>query len=438
MRYENGGDIDASEIVELQREYLFPCVATMYEAPLVVVRGRGMCVTDADGADYLDFFGGILTVSVGHCNEAVNKAVTEQNHTLQQVSTLYITEPQVRLAVKLAEVTPAGPQKSFFTNSGTEANETAVLLARRATGRSDVIALRHGYSGRSETTQNLTAHSHWRSIASSVPYVKHAHNAYCYRCAFGLSYPACDLRCAKDVEELIQTTTNGEIAAFMAEPIQGVGGYITPPKEYFEEVLRIIRKYGGLFICDEVQTGLGRTGEAFCGIDHWGVQPDLITFAKGLGNGLPIGATIATSEVADSLTGLSISTFGGNPVSCRAALATIEYIEENDLIRNARLQGERMREGLENLQRRHACIGDVRGMGLMLGLELVDPDSADGKAPDAEKARSVCEAARGSGLLIGKGGLYGNVVRLTPPLVVSASEVDQAVEVLDRAFAETV
>ena len=412
-------------------------MATAYEQPLVAVRGRGMYLTDADGVDYLDFFGGILTVSVGHCNEAVTKAVVEQTRTLQHVSTLYVTEPQVRLAEKLAEVTPGALKKSFFTNSGTEANETAVLLARRATGRSDIIALRHGYSGRSETTQNLTAHSQWRSIASSVPYIKHAHNAYCYRCAFGLTYPACDLRCAKDVEELIQTTTNGEIAAFMAEPVQGVGGYITPPKEYFQEVLRIVRKYGGLFICDEVQSGLGRTGAAFCGIEHWGVQPDIVTFAKGLGNGLPIGATVATADVADSLTGLSISTFGGNPVSCSAALATIDYIEQNDLIGNARAQGERLRDGLELLQEKNRCIGDVRGLGLMVGLEIVDPESGDGKEPDAERAHAVLEAARRLGLLVGRGGLYGNVVRLTPPLIVSANEVDKALEILDRAFAPT-
>ena len=303
-------------------------------------------------SNYLDFFGGILTVSVGHCNDVVTKAVVEQNQTLQHMSTLYVNEPQARLAKKMADLTPGKLKKSFFTSSGTEANETAVMLARRATGRSDIIALRHAYSGRSEVTLNITAHAPWRTIPSSIPYIKHAHNAYCYRCAFGLKYPDCGLRCAKDVEELIQTTTNGEVAAFMAEPIQGVGGFVVPPKEYFAEVLGIVRKYGGLFICDEVQTGLGRTGEAFCGIEHWGVQPDIMTFAKGLANGLPIGATVATPEVADSLKGLSISTFGGNPVSCTGALATIDYIEKNDLIRNARIQGDRLREGLPGRFRR--------------------------------------------------------------------------------------
>jgi 4-aminobutyrate aminotransferase-like enzyme len=427
--------VDAEEIGRLQKEYLFPCVSTYYEEPLVLVRGQGMYLTDAQGTDYLDFFGGILTVSVGHCNEAVTRAVVEQNETLQHVSTLYVNVPQAELAKKMAEITPGKLKKSFFTSSGTEANETAVLLARRATGRSDIIALRHAYSGRSEVALNITAQAPWRSIASSVPYIKHAHNAYCYRCAFGHTYPACDLRCARDVEELIQTTTNGEIAAFMAEPIQGVGGFVVPPQDYFKEVLRIVRKYGGLFICDEVQTGCGRTGKAWCGIEHWGVEPDIMTFAKGLANGLPMGATIATPEVADSLTGLSIATFGGNPVSCTGALATIEYIENNDLVHHAQVQGDRLRHGLEALKDKYSSIGDVRGLGLMQAIEVIDPTSTEGKAPDPKKVLKVFEATRRAGLLIGKGGLFGNVIRLTPPLIVSASEIDEALAVIDEAFA---
>jgi len=225
------------------------------------------------------------------------------------------------------------------------------------------------------------------------------------------------------------------VAAFMAEPIQGVGGFVTPPKEYFQEVLRIVRKYGGLFVCDEVQTGSGRTGKTWCGIEHWDVEPDIMTFAKGLANGLPIGATIATAAVADTLTGLSISTFGGNPVSCRGALATIEHIEKNDLVRSAEVQGERLRKGLEALKDKYPSIGDVRGMGLMQALEVVDPASPDGKAPDPKKVARVFEETRRLGLLIGKGGLYGNVIRLTPPLIVSSGEIDQALDVLDKAFA---
>jgi 4-aminobutyrate aminotransferase-like enzyme len=410
-------------------------VATYYQKPLTLVRGKGMHLTDSEGKEYLDFFGGILTVSVGHCNDTVNKAVIDQNQTLQHVSTLYINEPQVRLAKKLAEVTPGDLSKSFFTSSGTEANETAVLFARLATGHSDIIALRHAYSGRSEVALNITAHAPWRPMPSSIPYVKHAHNPYCYRCAFGLTYPGCDLRCARDVEELIQTTTNGKIAAFMAEPIQGVGGFVTAPKEYFQVVLAIVRKYGGLFICDEVQTGCGRTGGTFCGIEHWGVQPDIMTFAKGLANGLPMGATIATPAVADSYKGLSLSTFGGNPVSTRAALATIEFIENHRLTDNATVQGGRLRDGLEALKTKYPSIGDVRGMGLMQGIEVIDPASADGKAPDPKKVLKVFEETRRLGLLIGKGGLYGNVIRVSPPMIVSSAEIDDALAVLDKAFA---
>ena len=272
-------------------------------------------------------------------------------------------------------------------------------------------------------------------MPTSIPYIKHAHNPYCYRCSLGLTYPNCDLRCARDVEELIQTTTCGQIAAFMAEPIQGVGGFITPPKEYFQVVLEIVRKYGGLFICDEVQTGCGRTGKTLCGIEHWGVEPDIMTFAKGLANGLPIGATVATPAVADSFTGLSISTFGGNPVSSRGALATIEFIEDNRLAENAEVLGGRLRDGLEALKARYPSIGDVRGMGLMQALEVVDPTSPDGKAPDSKKVLRVFEETRQLGLLIGKGGLYGNVIRVTPPMIVSAGEIDEALEVLDKAFA---
>jgi 4-aminobutyrate aminotransferase-like enzyme len=425
----------AASAEALHKEYLFPCVATYYEKPLTMVRGKGMYLTDSQGTQYLDFFGGILTVSVGHCNETVNQAVIDQNQTLQHASTLYINEPQAKLAEKMARLTPGPLSKSFFTSSGTEANETAVLFARHATGRSDIVALRHAYSGRSEVTMNITAHASWRAMPSSVPYIKHAHNPYCYRCGLGLTYPSCDMRCARDVEELIQTTTTGEIAAFMAEPIQGVGGFITPPKEYFQEVLPIVRKYGGLFICDEVQTGWGRTGDKWFGIEHWGAQPDIMTFAKGLANGLPIGATIATPAVADTFKGLSISTFGGNPVSTRGALATIEFIENNGLPGNAKVQGARLREGLEALQQKYPVIGDVRGMGLMQALEVIDPASANGKAPDAKKVLRVFEETRGLGLLIGKGGLYGNVIRLTPPMIVSAREIDDALAMLDKAFA---
>jgi len=421
-----------NEIIEKHRKYLFSCIANYYDEPLVVDHAQGSFVYDIEGKEYLDFFGGIVTISVGHCNEKVTKAIGQQTNKLQHLSTLYPNEPHVRLAEKLAEITPGKLQKSFFTNSGTEANETAVLLAQLHTKCQDIIALRHSYSGRSHLAMSLTAHFAWRLAPTPTPGIHHIPNAYCYRCPFGLTYPSCDLKCAKDMEEAIQTQTSGRLAAFLAEPIQGIGGFITPPKEYFKEIVSIVRKYGGLFICDEVQTAWGRTGGKMFGIEHWGVEPDIMTFAKGMANGVPIGATIARAEIADSMKGMSISTFGGNPVSSAAALATIQVIEEENLVENARVMGQRLREGLEGLKQKYPVIGDVRGMGLMQALELV----GENKRPDAEAVRRLFERTRANGLLIGKGGLMGNVIRLTPPLNVTRDQVDQALKALDQSFAQ--
>jgi len=420
------------EIIDKHKKYLFSCVANYYEEPLVVDHAKGSYVYDLDGKEYLDFFGGIVTISVGHCNENVTGAIQQQIGKLQHISTLYPNEPHVRLAEKLAALTPGRLQKSFFTNSGTEANETAVLLAQLYTKCQDVITLRHSYSGRSHLAMSLTAHAAWRLTPTPAAGIHHVANAYCYRCPFGLTYPSCELKCAKDVEEAIQTSTSGRLAAFLAEPIQGVGGFITPPREYFQEVAAIVRKYGGLFICDEVQTAWGRTGGKMFGIEHWGVEPDIMTFAKGMANGVPIGATIATPEVADSIKGLSISTFGGNPVTCAAAEATITVIEEENLVENARVMGQRLRGGLEALQEKYPLIGDVRGMGLMQALELV----GENKRPDAEAVRRVFEQTKVNGLLIGKGGLMGNVIRITPPLNVTRDQVDNALKKLDESFAQ--
>jgi 4-aminobutyrate aminotransferase len=418
------------DIIDKHKKFLFSCIANYYDEPLVVDHAKGAYVYDSEGKEYLDFFGGIVTISVGHCNEKVTGAIQKQSAKLQHISTLYPNEPHVRLAEKLAQITPGKLQKSFFTNSGTEANETAVLLAELHTQCQDVIALRHGYSGRTHLAMSLTAHAAWRLTPASTPGIHHIPNAYCYRCPFGLTYPSCDLKCAKDLEEAIQTVTSGRLAAFVAEPIQGIGGFITPPKEYFSEIIAIVRKYGGLFICDEVQTAWGRTGGKMFGIEHWGVEPDIMTFAKGMANGTPIGATIATAEIADSMKGMSISTFGGNPVASAAALATIEVVEEENLVENARVMGKRLRDGLEAFKKKYPVIGDVRGMGLMQGLELV----GENKQPQPEATRRLFEATKANGLLIGKGGLAGNVVRITPPLNVTGDQVDQALKMLDRSF----
>ncbi len=422
-----------SDTVKKHKDHIWPCAATYYEKPLVIERGEGMHVFDEEGNRYLDCFGGVLTVSVGHCDETVTKAVTEQLSKVVHTSTLYINKPQAALAETLAEITPGQLKKSFFTNSGTEADETAMVLARLYTGRQEIIALRHSYHGRSMLAMSLSGHSTWRHGGTYIAGIKHAHAPYCYRCPFNLEYPDCGLRCATDVEELIQTTTDGKIAAFIAEPILGVGGFITPPKEYFKVVTEIVKRYGGLFIADEVQTGWGRTGDKWCGIEHWDVEPDIMTFAKGMANGAPVGATVTTSEIADAYPGLTFSTFGGNPITSTAANATIKVMKAKKLAQNAAVVGAYLREKLEALKEKYPVIGDVRGMGLMQAIECVEDRTT--KKPDSKAVVKVFEETRRRGVLIGKGGLWGNVIRLGPPLIATKSDIDELVNALDGAFA---
>jgi len=424
--------MDKKEIMRKDREYIFPAIKHFYEEPLVISSGDGMYLYDIDGKEYLDFFGGILTVSVGHCNKEITDKIYSQLRTLQHTSTIYINEPMIRFAEKLVQIAPEGLKKCFFTNSGTEANETAVLAAKMHTGQQEIITLRHSYHGRSMVGMSLTGNYTWRLGGTHAAGVKHAHNAYCYRCAFRLKYPECDLQCARDIEEIILTETGGKIAGIIAEPIQGVGGFITPPKEYFGLVREIVKKYGGVLISDEVQTGFGRTGYTWWGIDHYDVQPDMITCAKGIANGVPCGATVATDEVASSFGGQSISTFGGNPVSSAAGLATIDFIEKNDLKTRAGTMGEYLKDRLLELAAKYPLIGDVRGMGLMQGIELV----REHKIPAVHEASLLMEKTRGKGLLIGKAGLYGNVLRIAPGLIVTKSDIDTGITLLDQAFAE--
>ncbi|MEI9478688.1 MAG: aspartate aminotransferase family protein [Deltaproteobacteria bacterium] len=424
--------MDSSTINRKHNEYMFPCVTNYYSTPLPIKKAKGLYVYDWEGNKYLDFFGGILTVSIGHCQPEIAKELEAQIHTLQHVSTLYPTYPAVALAEKLSEITPGKLKKSFFTNSGTEANEMAVLTAQLHTGAKEIVALRHSYHGRSFLAMALNGHAAWRVGGNYVPGVTHAASPYCFRCEFGATYPNCEIECAKDIDELIKTTTSGKIAAFIAEPIQGVGGFITPPKEYFQIAAEIIRRYGGLFISDEVQTGFGRTGGKWFGIEHWGVEPDLMTFAKGLANGVPIGVTIATPEVADSFRALTISTFGGNPVSARGGLATLNYIQEHHIVDHVARVGNDLKLKLLELKEKYPLIGEVRGKGLMIGLELVK----EKKEPAADEVLKLLENTRKRGLLIGKGGLYGNVVRITPPMTVGIPSIDEAVKILNKAFAE--
>src|ERR1700674_3297736 len=434
MTTQPGQTTRSEEVVRKHKEYIWPAVTNFYKQPLVADHASMQHVWDVEGGKYLDFFGGILTVSVGHANPRITGPVKAQVDRLQHLSTLYPNEAIVALAEKVAQLTPGALQSSFFTSSGTEANEAAILLARMATGSFDIVALRHAYSGGSSLTKSLTAQAPWRKSGVISFGIAHAINPYCYRCPLGLKYPDCEVACANDVENLIQTGTSGQIAAFIAEPIQGVGGFITPPPEYFKIVFKAVKKYGGLFISDEVQTGFGRTGKKWFGIEHWEVTPDIMTCAKGMANGAPIGATITTKELAASFQGLTISTFGGNPVSSVAARATIAVIEEEALLENAHTVGNYFRDKLEELQRKYPVIGDVRGKGLMLGLELVK--DRETKEPAPEAATHLLERTREYGLLIGKGGLYGNVIRLSPMLNIGNADVDEAVRLLDRSLAE--
>ncbi len=424
----------SAEAVRKHREYLWPAVTNFYEHPLVADRASMQYVWDVEGRRYLDFFGGILTISVGHCNPKVASRVQEQVGRLQHLSTLYPNEQIVGLAEKIAQITPGKLSKTFFTSSGTEANEAGVMLARMATGRYDVIALRHAYSGASQLGKTLTAQAAWRRGGVVSVGIEHAINPYCYRCPLGLRYPDCGVACANDVRNLIETATSGSPAAFIAEPIQGVGGFITPPPEYFKIVFRTVKEYGGLFISDEVQTGFGRTGKKWFGIEQWEVVPDIITCAKGIANGAPMGATVTTPELAGKFQGMTISTFGGNPVSSVAARATIDVIEEEHLLENCATIGAYFRTKLEGLREKHPLIGDVRGMGLMQGLELVRDRKT--KEPAPQETNRLLERARENALLIGKGGLYGNCVRLSPPLNISKTDVDEAIRLLDKSFAE--
>jgi 4-aminobutyrate aminotransferase-like enzyme len=428
--------LDSAAVRAKQKEFFFPSCANYYQTPIVPDTASGSRLSDLDGRTYLDFFGGILTLSVGHSHPKVNAALKAQIDRIGHVSSLYPNVPAVTLAETLARITPGKLKKTYFVASGTEADETAVTLAQVYTGALEILALRHGYSGRSVLAQSLTGHSTWRAVPSQVAAVKHVMAPYCYRCPLGLKYPDCGVKCAQDIEDVIRTTTTGRIAGLIAEPILGVGGFITPPPEYFRIAVEIVRKHGGLFLCDEVQTGFGRTGTHWFGITHWGVEPDLLTMAKGIANGMPLAACIATSEIADSFQKLQISTFGGNPLSCAAANATLGVIEEENLAANAEVQGRRLREGLEELQRRFPkAIGEVRGKGLMQAIEIVVDEKAGDRTPDPAMTGRIFEETKARGLLVGKGGLYGNVFRIAPALNVTAADVDEALAILGESLA---
>jgi 4-aminobutyrate aminotransferase-like enzyme len=414
------------QILLKKKEYIMPCLNHFYQEPVQFVRGRGQYLYDSNGRQYLDFFAGVSVINAGHCHPEITARICDQVQALQHVCNIYLTQPIVELAERLAGITPGRLQKSFFCNSGSEANDGAVLLARMATGRSELLALQDGLCGRTYLGMSLTGLGMWRTDSNPAGGISFVPNAYCYRCPLNLDYPACDLACAEAVARVIETATSGEVAALIAEPIQGNGGIITPPPEYFRRIKEILNKYGALLIIDEVQSGFGRTGKWFA-IEHWDVEPEIMTVAKALGNGAPIGAFIAVPEVADRYTRPGSSTLGGNPVSMTAGLATLDVIEKERLAENAAELGASLKGRLLELKDRHPLIGDVRGLGLMLGAELVK----NGQEPAATETDRVLELMKNRGIIIGKNGRSRNVLAFQPPLVITGGDVEEMLRQLD-------
>ena len=430
----DGDSPGSGSLLDRHRAVLPSWLTLNYDEPLEIVRGSGRHVTDAAGRTYLDFFAGILTNAVGYAIPEISDAIRRQVDTgILHTSTLYLIRAQVELAERIARLSGIPDAKVFFTSSGTEANEAALLLATQARRSHQVLALRNSYHGRSFAAIGTTGNRGWSASALSPLAVHYVHGGYPHRSPFR-DLPEADqiAACVDDLRSVIETMTAGDVACMIAEPIQGVGGFATPPDGLFAAFKQVLDEYGILLISDEVQTGWGRTGEHFWGIQAHDVVPDAMTFAKGLGNGLAIGGVVARRELMDCLTANSISTFGGNPLSTAGATAALDYVLAHDLQANAARQGSRLRQGLRSLADKYDTVGDVRGKGLMIGIELVEPGTRD---PSPRAAVSVLEATRSGGLLVGKGGLHGNVIRLAPPMTLTADEADTGLAILTDAIA---
>lgn len=402
-----------------------------YEQPIAIVDGEGRHVTDAEGNEYLDFFGGILVTMSGYNVTEVVEAIKAQADRMLHTSTLYLIEAQIELAEKIADLSGIPDAKVFFTNSGTEANDAALALATAYRKSNQVLAIRGSYHGKSHSAIAITGQKAWSGTSFSPFQVTYIHGGYKLRSPFG-HLPDEDFiaACVDDLRDLLGVATAGDVAAMIVEPIQGVGGFVTPPDGFFGAMKEVLDEHGILFISDEVQTGWGRTGEHFWGYQAHQITPDLLTFAKGIGNGLSIGGVVTSAEIMESYPAIGISTFGGNPLATAGALANIDYVLENDLQTNSLKVGNRLMQSLVPLSEELEVIGEVRGKGLMIGVELVGPNGE--AAP--EKASAALEAAREEGLLIGKGGLYGNSLRIAPPLSITEDEADEGVERLERAL----
>lgn len=424
----------AEEVLRLRGEYLNPGIFLYYKKPLMLVQGRAQYVWDDRGRRYLDALGGIVTISVGHCHPHVVAAANAQNEILQHSTTIYLHPNIASYAEKLASKMPGELKVCYFVNSGSEANDLALLMARAYTGNYDVIALRNSYHGGNAATMGLTAHSTWKFNVPHSFGIHHAIAADPYRGAFGRDDADAGKKYAADVKDLIQYGTSGQIAGFIAESIQGVGGCVVFPDGYLKHVYEHVRAAGGVCIADEVQAGFGRTGTHFWGFETQGVLPDIVTMAKGIGNGCPLAAVVTTPEIAAVVAKRThFNTFGGNPVVCAQGKAVLEVIEREKLQENSLELGRRILDGLTRLKERHSIVGDVRGKGLMLGLELVKERAT--KEPAREQAAQVVERARDFGLLLGKGGLWGQTIRFAPPMCINEGDADFILDVLDRSLA---
>lgn len=421
-----------SDLLRRHQKVMPKWLALYYDEPLELVSGMGRHVVDSAGTSYLDFFGGILTTSTGYNVPEVVDAIREQAGKMLHTSTLYLIRPMVDLAERISLLSTIPDAKVFFANSGTEAVETALLLACNARASNQVLAVRNSYHGRSFGAMSVTGNRSWSASSLSPLNVHFVQSGDQLRSPFGrLSDAEFISACARDLREIIETTTSGDVACMIAEPIQGVGGFIVPPDGYFGAMKEVLDQYGILFISDEVQTGWGRTGEHFWGFQAHGITPDLITFAKGLGNGLAIGGVVGRPELIDSVSSGSISTFGGNPLSSAGALANLEFILDNDLQSNALKVGNHLREQLRAQTNSLGVVGEVRGKGLMIGVDLVETGTT---TPDPRAAQLTLEECRRGGVLIGKGGLHNNVLRIAPPLSVTMEEADAALEVISSAL----
>ena len=423
--------IGPEAILEKKKKYIMPCLAHFYKKPREFVKGEMQYLYDSEGRKYLDCCAGVSVINCGHCNPEISSKVAKQVQTLQHVCNIYLTENFVNLAERLAQVTPGDIQKTFFCSTGTEANEGSCLLAEIYTKSSEFIALRNGLHGRTKLTMSLTGIGMWRTDPNPVGGINFAPNAYCYRCPLGKKYPECDLACANEIETIIKTATSGHPAAFLAEPIQVNAGIVVPPTGYFKRVMEILKQHGTLFIADEVQTGFARTGKMFA-IENWDVVPDIMSVAKALGNGAPISAFMSTAKIADTYTQPGASTLGGNPVSTTAGLAVLDYIEKHNLMKNAQERGKQLKSGLMELQKRHPVIGDVRGIGLMVGAEFVNPD----KSPAPDVLDDVLEELKDRGFIIGKNGIGRNVMAFQPPLVITEKDIDDVLNELELVLEE--